>query len=434
MDELKKELKKIQDEIALGISKLQNESKKKAESDAATIQKLETDLKANVDKLTAIGTKLDSEEKARKDLEILIAKKGQYFREDPKKIIGDPEIKSLFRNIIVTGKEAGMFDKQIVEKTVLELGRHFLPHLSEDVMAEQAKAMLVGSNPDGGYLCPVEMSARIVQRIFETSPITTLANVITTTRQSVVVPLDDGDIDYGWAGELNTRNETTTPQIGEIEIPTHEMFAFPKLTLQVLEDASRDLEGYLSEKAGGKFARALNTACVNGNGVKKPRGFLDYAGWTTAGTYERGKLETIETAGAKIAPEDLLNLTALLVSEYENGATLAMNKHIFTDICKLREGTDGAFLINPRILFEGTAARVLGAPVAFMADMPKTQISGAKAIAYGNFKEGYTVVNRLGIMMIRDVVTKIGWLKLYFRMRAGGAVTNYDAIKILKVR
>jgi hypothetical protein len=52
-------------------------------------------------------------------------------------------------------------------------------------------------------------------------------------------------------------------------------------------------------------------------------------------------------------------------------------------------------------------------------------------VAFGNFKMGYTIVDRLGISTLRDPYTAKPFVQFYTRKRVGGDVTNFEAIKLL---
>jgi len=54
------------------------------------------------------------------------------------------------------------------------------------------------------------------------------------------------------------------------------------------------------------------------------------------------------------------------------------------------------------------------------------------SIAYGNFAQGYIVVNRSGTVLIRDNITEKGKTKFNFRRRWGGGIQNFEAIKLMK--
>jgi HK97 family phage major capsid protein len=58
--------------------------------------------------------------------------------------------------------------------------------------------------------------------------------------------------------------------------------------------------------------------------------------------------------------------------------------------------------------------------------------AGSLSVAFGNFRLGYTVVDRIGTRVLRDPFTAKPYVKFYTTKRVGGDVTNTDAIKLLE--
>jgi HK97 family phage major capsid protein len=220
-----------------------------------------------------------------------------------------------------------------------------------------------------------------------------------------------------------------------VTIPTHEQYAQPVATQKMLDDATFNVETWISGKVTSKFSRTENTAFVTGDGVKKPTGFLAYADWATAGTYERNALETRETGTAStIKADDLIDLQTDLIEYYQAGASWVMARKTWAEIMKLKDAVDGNYLLNPAMMFQGSLGlQLLGKPVTLFADMP-TIADAAIPLAYGDFGEGYTILDRIGIRVLRDPYTAKGKVKFYTTKRVGGKVTNYQAIKRLKIK
>ena len=438
MNKLKDNLKKHQEDLNKDIKTLQTETAEKFENLDADLKAKHEAIVASMDeklsKIDEISTKLENEEKRRQELEEILSRLPEHKGNENGEIFGNPELKSAFRNAVLAEEKVAM-SKADREATAIELMKTFLPHMSEEDIAIQAKAMYVGSNPDGGYLCPAEQTNKIIQRVFETSDIRQVASQMTTIRESVKIPIDDGDIGAGWINELGNRSETATPKLGVQEIATHELYAFPMLTLKLLEDSSQNLENWIATKVGDKFSRVENTAFISGDGIDKPKGILSYEAWDTMGAYERDKLETLISKNTgSIVASDLQNLQALQKEAHIKNSKWGMARKIFVEICKIKEeATSGAFLINPKLLFEGARPQILGSEVKMFEDMPKVLTSGAKNLLYADFS-AYQIVDRLGISLIRDNTTKIGWLKLYFRKRVGGDVVDFDKIKVFKMK
>ena len=136
--------------------------------------------------------------------------------------------------------------------------------------------MSVGQDSEGGYLVPTEMSTETIKKLFLTSPIRSVAGVTTISTDSIEFPVDNTRASAGWVSEKGSRPATDTPTVGKKRIEVHEMYAEPEVTQKFLDDAAIDVEAWLAEKVSMEFAFTENTAFVTGNGVGKPRGFLDY--------------------------------------------------------------------------------------------------------------------------------------------------------------
>ncbi|WP_439816218.1 phage major capsid protein [Zavarzinia sp. CC-PAN008] len=304
------------------------------------------------------------------------------------------------------------------------------------LQALEAKALSVGSDPDGGYLVGPEMSDRIVQRLRDSSPMRQVAGQASITSDAIEGILDLGEPDIGWTAELGTRAETATPALGQWRIPVHEMYAEPRASQKLLDDAAFDVEAFLAARVAEKMGRAENTAFVSGNGVGRPRGFLSYptAASTDAvrpwGTFEHVGTGTAGAFAASNPADPLMNAFYALKAAYRAGAVWMMAKATVAATRLLKEATTGQYLWQPG-LTAGQPATLLGHPVMEAEDMPSLA-NGSLSIAFGNFAEGYLIVDRAGIRTLRDPYTAKPQVKFYTTRRVGGDVLNFDAIKLVR--
>lgn len=291
---------------------------------------------------------------------------------------------------------------------------------------DEVKLLQEGSDPAGGYWVPPAMDSRIRSKVFETSPVRQVADVITIGTDAYEAPYDDGEFGAGWVGEAEARPDTANSEVGQLRIPVHEIYAQPKATQRLLDDASIDVEGWMSSKVADKFTRVENTAFVVGNGVKKPRGILTYAAGTS-----RGQIEQVVTGHATLITADSIKgMPYNLLEPYHNGASWMMNRLTVQAIMLLKDA-DNQYLWRPG-LTEGQPASLVGYPVRMATDVPVVG-SGALAVVFGNFRVGYLIVDRLGISVLRDPYTDKPNIRFYTRKRVGGDVVQHEAIKILKV-
>jgi HK97 family phage major capsid protein len=304
---------------------------------------------------------------------------------------------------------------------------------------EEFKALTTGSDPNGGYLVPIAQSARILDIVHETSPMATLAYVETIGSDRLELPIDEGRGTGNWVGEEEARTETATPTIGSQIIQVHEMFAEPRATQRILEDAQIDLEAWLARKNGDEFARTEATAFISGNGIKKPRGILSYPISSSVGTRASGgNIQYFPSGAASAITADAIKGLPLkaLKERYHANARWLMKRATLAAISILRDDSGasagtGQYLWVPGLRDNSIASQLAGYPISLADDMPAVT-GGSYSVAFGDFRAGYTIVRRLGITTLRDPYTAKPFVKFYSRMRVGGDVTNWEAYVVLK--
>jgi HK97 family phage major capsid protein len=296
---------------------------------------------------------------------------------------------------------------------------------SEKAMtADEFKALSVDSNPDGGFLVRPELSATIVKKIFETSPMRMLADQESIGTDSLDILVDIDEASAGWVAERGARPSTGTPQVKNAKIFPQELYAMPQATQKQLDDAIWDIEKWLSEKVSDKLARLANTAFVSGTGVGQPRGFTTYPSGTTY-----GKLEQIGSGSSGVVTADgLMALLYGLKEPYQANATFVMQRATMLKVRQLKD-SQNRYLFEPSLQKSGVGELLLGRDVQWFSDMPAVG-AGALAIGCGDFKRGYKIVDNPGIRVLRDPFTSKPNVLFYTTMRVGGDVMDFEAIKL----
>jgi len=291
------------------------------------------------------------------------------------------------------------------------------------------KAMSVDSDADGGFLVSPEMSQEIVTKVFESSPIRQLASVQTISSDSLEMLQDLDEAGSGWVGETAARTETDTPELKKIVIPVHELYAMPKATQKLLDDAAVNVEAWLAGKVSEKFMRDEATAFMSGNGVAKPKGILDYGSGDGFGYIERKET----AANNAITGDELIDTQSKLKEAYQGNATWLINRLMVGYVRKLKDAISGNYLWQPGLML-GQPNMLLGRPVMFASDLASAVTASTDTMIYGDIRAGYQIVDRVGIRVIRDIYSSKPHVLFYTTKRVGGAVKNFEAIKVLKVK
>lgn len=294
----------------------------------------------------------------------------------------------------------------------------------------------VGSNPDGGYWVDPDLSGRVAGFLRDTSPVRQFATVTTVDQGDALE--GDYDVDQagtgGWVSEGQTRSgDTTTPQIWQWRIPLHEQYAEPRTTQRFLDmTRNRNIEDWLVRKVADRFRRDENTAFVSGNTPHRPRGFVTYPAGTPAATSiaAYAVIEQVVSGGASTLTADgLINLVFSLKSGYREGAIFGGSRTTERAVRLLKDSTNN-YLWQPDFT-ERAQARLLGFPWIEMADLADVG-ANSLSIVFGQFAEGYQVVDEGGFRILRDDLTTKGRVKFYSTKYAGGDVVNFEALKLQK--
>ena len=305
----------------------------------------------------------------------------------------------------------------------------------DNLSSDERKAMSAGSDPDGGYLLPPSTVGRMVSKLYEQSTMRQLATVQAISTDKLEGIVDNNEADAGWVSELGTRSDTTTPQVGKYEIQAHEMYAMPKASQKILDDAAVNVESWLAGKVADKFARVEGAGFTTGTGVGQPRGLFSY---TTAATGDDsrawGQFEHVVTGASgafhTTKADPLQDLLGAFKDQYLQRASWLMRREVRTAIRKMKEATSDRYLWEPSLQM-GQPDRLLGYPARVDQYVPAIA-ANSLSLAFGDFAEAYTIVDRMGIRTLRDPFTAKPYVVFYSTKRTGGGAVNFEAVKFLK--
>jgi len=257
-----------------------------------------------------------------------------------------------------------------------------------------------------------------------------VASVQAISTLSLSGDYDEGAAGAEWVGlEGATTTNTTTPTRGKWSISVKEMQTLPTITQQLLEDSSVNEEAYLGNKVAQKFGRTENTAFVLGVKPSEPKGFLTYTLGAAADTATKTIKKTSSGSAAALTTAGLKGAIRGIKSEYRAGAKWFMNDATL-GACELLTNGDGNYILTPDFTKPG-GYRMLGYEIVIMEDMPDVA-ANSLSVAFGNMKEAYQIVDRVGMTVLRDPYSAKPDIEYLFRKRVGGAVINFEAISIHK--
>lgn len=299
-------------------------------------------------------------------------------------------------------------------------------------------AMSVGDNSAGGYLAPVEWDRKIQKAQYAKSPMRRIAQVQTTSVGAYSTLWSNNQWGSGWVGETAARPSTTTPVLSPLVFGHGEIYANPAATQRILDDAAMNVEEWLANELEEAFNVQEGIAFISGDGVNKPFGLLQYVAGGAAATQHPGGVLDVTPSGVadKLgSPDTLLDFSYGLAAPYRQNATWLMNSLTASAVSKMKDG-QGNYIWREGLIV-GQPATLLGRPVEIDENMPSVgaAVNGVAAvpIAFGDFRAGYLINDRIGTRILRDPYTAKPYVTFYATKRVGAGVLDPRAIRLMKI-
>lgn len=295
----------------------------------------------------------------------------------------------------------------------------------------EQKALQTGVDADGGYAVPEDLDRSLLNMLKDANVMRQVCNTITLSTPDYRRVVNLNGTNSGWVGETDARPNTDTSKLTQIRPFMGEIYGYPEATQTMLDDAFFNVEQWMQSELADEFAEQEEIAFTLGDGVNKPKGFMAYE--TSAAsdkTREFGKLQHIMSGSAGVDGDALLSLIYGTRKVHRSGATFMMNNNSLFAI-RLLKDAEGNYLWRPGLEL-GQPSSLLGYSIVENEQMPDIA-ADANAIAFGNFKRGYTIVDRIGTRVLRDPYTHKPFVGFYTTKRVGGMLVDSQAIKLLKI-
>jgi len=292
-------------------------------------------------------------------------------------------------------------------------------------------AALTEGADSGGIVVPRELADKIISTQRAYDPMRLVCTVVSskTAATKYDVPLFNGTVDSGWAGETDPRAAGSISALESVVFPDAEIWANIPISAWLEEDSR--IGDFVVREIAKEFARKEGVAFISGSGTKQPLGFLSSPQAATGDdTRSTGTVQTIASGGAAaILPDSLTDLVYSLRPAYRANATWILNSKTLATVRKMKDLQDN-YLWQPSVI-AGQPATLLGYPILECENMPDVA-AGAIPIAIGDWKEAYHIVDRTQ-MLLRDPYTSRPNVLFYSRKRVSGSVVDSNALKLLKI-
>lgn len=325
-------------------------------------------------------------------------------------------------------------------------GRGNDSHAEQRYRDLQAKAREVKdvslTNAAGGFAVPKIISDVIGRMVLAQSEIVANVRNVQATTSDYQELVSVNVATYTWAAEADSRAATVTPVLRNRKPTSGELYAYATTSNFALQDMAFSVEAWIAEAVAEGFSVGLSSALWNGNGSSKPTGLINGAPVSTADwasplrSQEVIQYKAITAHGSPFAAsgfngDDLINLAYSLNPRYRTNARFAANTATQGYIRRLKT-TNGDYVWQPSLQL-GQPDRVIGFPMFTWEDCGTATTGNALPVIFGDFNQGYLMVTRPDMGIVRDQVTAPGFTKFYIAQRFGGIIKNNDALKALKI-
>lgn len=293
--------------------------------------------------------------------------------------------------------------------------------LSRDSLAPEKKALSSGQGVE--FLASSEMSNELIKGVVEFSPIRSVARVRTTSNKSVKLRKRLATFAAQWVAKMGARTETAGLAYGLEEVPVHEMYAMVDIPVEDLEDSDFNLESELNLEFSEQFGVAEGRSAILGDSVGEMEGIATHA-LLQANSVVTG-------SAAALTADGVIDLYMALKDAYARNASWMLRRASLGAIRKLKDAQN-QYLWQPG-LAGALPSTIMDRPYVEAVDMPAIG-ANAYPIALGDFRRGYTVIDRIQMAVLRDPFTQAtsGAIRFHARKRVGGQVVNTEAIKLQK--
>lgn len=287
----------------------------------------------------------------------------------------------------------------------------------------ELKSLIVSSDPQGGYLAPVEFSSEFIRDLVQYSPIRGLASVRTTSSPSVTYPSRSGRSDAKWKGEAQEQ-ETGEPTFGQVEIAVKEINTYVDISNQLLADSAGAAEAEVRMALSEDFGLKEGTAFLKGAGPLQPEGILTNTNVTAKAT---GNASTLGTSPADLLIEVMYDLP----TPYRGNGTWLMNSRTLAAMRKLKDGQNN-YLWQPSYQI-GQPEQILGRPVIECPDMDDVG-AGTVPILFGDFATAYRIIDRVALSILVNpyLLATTGTTRIHATRRVGAGVVQAAALRKIK--
>lgn len=371
----------------------------------------------------------ENQEKMQKILDTAKLEKRALSEEEISKF---NELKKLIDEIDATIKAEDESRKMEMEENKKEVGEEKSQKETEStekeerafvdfiVTGEEKRAnspgMSYGSN---GAIVPTTIAKKIIEKVKELSPIYEKVEKF-NTKGTLEIPVYDvdsdatsptGNINVAYQGDEFTSLVAGQGKFKSVELKGYSHGALSVISRKLLNNTDIDITNFLTNKIAQAFAEFWEKELLVGTGSANNH---MTGAVSTTNLIATGNTTYTATNAAKI--DKLIDLQLAVPQQYQKNAMWIMNKAVFTELRKLKDGNGNYYMAYGKGLTGGFDWEFLGKPVYISENMPEATSANSIPVLYGDFSGMAMKISQdLEIQLMREkyidknAVGIVGW-------------------------
>ena len=281
------------------------------------------------------------------------------------------------------------------------------------VTGEERANSLGMSYGNNGAIVPTTIAKKIIEKVEELSPIYEKVEKFHTSG-TLEIPVYDVDSDA--TSPTGDVDEFTSLVAGQgkftsVELKGYSHGALSVISRKLLNNTDIDITNFLTNKIAQAFAEFWEKELLVGTGATNNHmtGAVSTTNLVATGN-------TTYTAANAAKIDKLIDLQLAVPQQYQKNAMWIMNKAVFTEIRKAKDGNGNYYMAYGKGLTGGFDWEFLGKPVYISENMPEATSANNIPVLYGDFSGMAMKISQdLEIQLMREkyidknAVGIVGW-------------------------
>ena len=294
--------------------------------------------------------------------------------------------------------------------------RAFTEYIVSGKQRANSPGMSYGNN---GAIVPTTIAKKIIEKVKELSPIYDKVEKF-TTKGTLEIPVYDtdssatsptGDVNVAYQGDEFTALVAGQGKFTSVELKGYSHGALSVISRKLLNNEDINVTTFLTNKMAQAFAEFWEKELLVGSGATNNHmtGAISTTNLVATGN-------TTYTAANAAKIDNLINLQLAVPQQYQKNAMWIMNKAVFTELRKVKDGNGNYYLAYGKGITEGFDWQLLGKPVYISDNMPAATSANNIPVLYGDFAGmAMKISQNLEIQLMREkyidknAIGIVGW-------------------------